>query len=69
MFFLSPVFVLLQEFILLSKLEDESIQFLIVNFNPFEIEDLAFERVDEDVLVIALNLSDLIGSDSGFCVV
>ena len=42
---------------------------MIVNFKPFEIEDLAFERVDEDVLVIALNLSDLLGSDSGFCVV
>ncbi len=69
MFFLGPVFVLLQEFILLSKLEDESIEFLIVNFNPFKIEDLAFERVDEDIFVITLNLSDLIGSDSGFCVV
>ena len=42
---------------------------MIVNFDSFELEDLALEGVDDVVFLIALGLGDVVGSCGCFCVV
>jgi hypothetical protein len=52
LFLLRTVLVLMEQFILLSKLEDEGIEFLIVDLYPFQIEDLILKGVDNDVFLV-----------------
>jgi len=46
LFLFSSILVLLEEFILLSELENEGIEFLIIHLYPFELEDLVFKGID-----------------------
>ena len=36
-------------------------QFLVVDFYPFKVKNLALEGVDEDVLLVVLGLRELVG--------
>ena len=69
MLFFGSVLVLLEELVLFAEFEDEGIEFLIVNFDSFELEDLALEGVDDVVFLIALGLGDVVGSCGCFGVV
>jgi len=57
LFLFGSVFVLLEEFVLLSELENEGIEFLVIHLYPFELEDLVFEGIDEDILLVTFYLS------------
>ena len=67
--FFGSVFVLLEELILFAEFEDEGIEFLIINFDSFEFEDLGLESVDDVVFLIALGLGDVMGTCGSFGVV
>jgi len=42
---------------------------LVVDFDAFEFEDLSFELVDNDVLLVVFCLRQLVGPDGCLCVV
>lgn len=65
----STILILRKELILLSELEDKGVEFLIVNLDSFEVEDLSLERVDDDVFLIIFFTSQVVGPDSSFSVV
>lgn len=44
-------------------------QFLVVDFYPFKVKNLALEGVDEDVLLVVLFSGQVVGSDGSFSVV
>ena len=69
MFLFGPVLVLLQQLVLFSEFEDEGIELLVVDFDAFEFEDLGFELVDNDVLLVIFCLRQLVGPDGCLCVV
>lgn len=56
LFFFGSIFVLLEKLILFSEFEDEGIEFLVIHFYSFELEDLVFERIDEDIFLITFCL-------------
>ena len=61
LFLFGPVFVLVQHLILLSKLENQSIEFLVVDLNALQFKHLVLERVDHHVLLVIFGLSQVVG--------
>lgn len=63
MLLLGPIFILLEQFILLPKFKDEGIEFLVIDLNALKLEDFGFELVDNDVFLVVFDLGYLVGSD------